>query len=455
MFNSIRHKIKGKYTETLTVLLIGLLLFGGLNLLMVLCAPEAWTSTRYGAWTAFHKGFHWSGFDQYTYIVTTHWRPIYVHLRHPILAYMVWPLTQLNKWLTGEMGVNCAIYILGVVWTCISLLAWFLMYKILRQIVRLGYKESLLLNLFFFSLAYVMLVTFVTDHMLLTMTVMLLTIYLSGRALQRGSHIATWKMLLLYFIGTGITTTNGVKLWLMDVAGRWKLRNTMQVVRHSLWYLVPTLVMAGFFYYYEKTAVVEEQQYQSRIEKRAQERDSVKFVRDKAAGQQRLEARIDKQLAENPLFEWTDMSIAVLPSLVHNIFGEGLQLHKDYFLGDANKGERPVIVKYHAWYNYAVEALIVLLLLLGIVAGIRERFLWVCMMPFLFDMLLHGVLRFALTDVYIMTAHWAFIIPIAMGYLMKHTKHNVAIHRCLVALVCLLTCFLVVWNLGLIVDHMV
>lgn len=455
MFNSVRHKIKGKYTETLTVLLIGLLLFGGLNLQMVLSAPEAWTSTRYGAWTAFHKGFHWSGFDQFTYVVTTHWRPIYAHLRHPILAYMVWPLTQLNKWLTGEMGVNCAIYILGVVWTCISMLAWFLMYRILRQIVRLGYKESLMLNLFFFSLAYVMLVTFVTDHMLLTMTVMLLTIYLSGRALQRGSYIATWKMLLLYFIGTGITTTNGVKLWLMDLAGRWKLRNTMQVVRHSLWYLVPTLVLVGMFCYYEKTAIVEEQQYQNRMEKRAQERDSVKFVRERALSQQHLEARKDKQLAENPLFEWTDMSIAVLPSLLHNIFGEGLQLHKDYLLCDANKGERPVIVKYHVWYNYAVEALIVLLLLLGIVVGIRERFLWVCMMPFLFDMLLHVVLRFALTDVYIMTAHWAFIIPIAMGYLMKHTEHNAAIHRCLVALVCLLTCFLVVWNLGLIVGHMV
>ena len=70
-------------------------------------------------------------------------------------------------------------------------------------------------------------------------------------------------------------------------------------------------------------------------------------------------------------------------------------------------------------------------------------------------MLLHIVMRFALTDVYIMTAHWAFIIPIAIGYLLKRTKHNATSHRCLVALVCLLTCFLFVWNLRLIVGHMV
>ena len=447
--------IKGKHIETLTVLLIGLLLFGGLNLLMVLCAPEAWTSTRYGAWTAFHIGFHWSGFDQCTYIVTTQWRPMYVHLRHPILAYMVWPLTQLNKWLIVETGVNCAIYVLGVVWTSISMLAWFLMYRILRQIVRLGHKESLMLDMLFFSLAYVMLVTFVPDHMLLTMTVMLLTIYLSGRALQRGSHMATWKMLLLYFVGTGITTTNSVKLWLMDVAGRWKRANTMQVVRHSLWYIVPTLVLSGLFYYQEQTAEVEEEQFNARMEKRAQSRDSVKFAKQKAESRYRIEARTDKQLVDNPLFEWTDMSIELLPSLVHNIFGEGLQLHEDYLLGDANvKGERPVIVKYRAWYNYVAEALIVLLMLIGIVTGIRERFLWLCMMPFLFDMLLHLVFRFALTDVYIMTAHWAFIIPIAIGYLLKRIEHNVASHRCIVAIVCLLTCFIVVWNARLILCHM-
>ena len=451
----MRNIERNKNIETLTVLLMGLLLFGGLNVLMVLTAPAAWTDTHFGAWTAFHKGFHWSGFDQCTYIATSQWRPIFVHLRHPILAYMVWPLSQLNKWLTEETGMNCAIYILGVVWTCLSMLAWFLMYKILRQIIRLGHKESIMLDLLFFSLAYVMLTTFVPDHMLLTLNVMLLTIYLSGRALQRGKTIATWKMLLLYFVGTGVTTTNGVKLWLMDVAGRWKRHNLMRIVKHSLWYFVPTLVLAGLFYYQEQTAEVEEDQFNARMEKRAQERDSVKFAKQKAASLHRIEARTDKQLIDNPLFEWTDMSIEVLPSLVHNIFGEGLQLHEDYLLGDANiKGERPVIVKYRAWYNYAAEALIALLLLLGILAGARERFLWVCMMPFLFDMLLHLGFRFALTDVYIMTAHWAFIIPIAVGYLLKRTEHEAAYHRSIVVVVCMLTCFLAVWNAGLIISHM-
>lgn len=451
----MRHTNRRNNIETLTVLLIGLLLFGGLNMLMVLYAPNAWTDTHYGAWTAFHKGFHWSGFDQCTYIATSQWRPIFVHLRHPILAYMVWPLSELNDWLTEETGVNCAIYVLGVVWTCLSMLAWFLMYKILYQIIRLGHKESLMLDLLFFSLAYVMLATFVPDHMLLTLNVMLLTIYLTGRALQRGKTLATWKMLLLYFVGTGVTTTNGVKLWLMDVAGRWKRHNTWQVVRHSLWYFVPTLVLAGLFYYQEQTVEIEEDQFNARMEKRAQERDSVKFAKQKAESLQRIEARTDKQLADNPLFEYTDMSVEVLPSLVHNIFGEGLQLHEDNLLGDANiKGERPVIVKYRAWYNYVAEALIALLLLLGIVAGARERFLWVCMMPFLFDMLLHLGFRFALTDVYIMTAHWAFIIPIATGYLLKRTEHEAAFHRILVVAVCMLTCFLAVWNAGLIVSHM-
>ena len=36
-----------------------------------------------------------------------------------------------------------------------------------------------------------------------------------------------------------------------------------------------------------------------------------------------------------------------------------------------------------------------------------------------FDMLLHLGLGFGLNEVYIMTAHWAFIIPFAMAYLFK------------------------------------
>ena len=102
------------------------------------------------------------------------------------------------------------------------------------------------------------------------------------------------------------------------------------------------------------------------------------------------------------------------------MFGEGLLLHDTYTLKDANRANhRPVLVRYTHWWYYVVEGLIVALFLLGIWSGRRQRVLWMVFSMFVFDMLLHVGLNFASADVYIMTAHWAFVIPIAIGYLMK------------------------------------
>ena len=446
--------MRRKYSTVLIVLL-GLLIFSSLNLLMVYTAPEAWTDKHVGPWSAFHKGFTFSGFDQFTYIVISQFRPLYVHLRHPALLYFVWPLSELNDWLKDEYGINCAIYIVAVVWTLIGTLSWTLLYKIFRKIIGLSLWESLLLNVFFYSFAHVMIAMFVPDHMLLTMTTLFLMLYLTGRAMQQGKAIATWKALLLYFIGTGISTTNAVKIWMIDIAGRWRRGMLAPVLRHSLTYIIPTLLLAWIYYYQETTANVEEQRFQRRIEAKAQSKDSVAYEKKKEEGRRKIALREDKQLIDSPLFEWTDTSIPIIPTLIENIYGEGFQLHEDYLLHDANEsGKRPVIVRYSRWYNYIIELVLLFIFAAGIIAGRRERFLWMCMLPFLFDMLLHVVLRFALTDVYIMTAHWAVVIPVAVAYLIKAAKAKPRLRVTLLTTVVSLTVFLWWHNLSLLISHL-
>jgi len=418
-------KLKKNKAENLLVVLLGILLFAALNCLMVVSAPSDWTDIHVGAWTAFHRGFEMSGFDPATYIVISHWRPLYAHLRHPLLLLIMWPFNQLNEWLRDEYGINCAIYIAGVIWTLASTVSWFTLYKIFRSIVGLRFLESLLLDLFFFSFAYVMLATFVPDHMMLSMTIILLMLYWSGKAMQKGKSITAWKALLLYFLGTGITTTNGIKIWLIDIVCRWKNQSVFSMLKHSLLYLIPTIIIAAGYYYQEDISVQKERDYQKRIEAKARQNDSLHVAKKTVVADNHVLQRKDKQLVDNPLFEWTDVTIPIMPTVVENIFGEGLQLHSNYLLRDSNiENHRPVIVKYTAWYSYIVEILVVLMFVFGIIAGYRERFLWVCMIPFIFDMIIHLALRFALTDVYIMTAHWAFVIPVAIAYLLKTVKSS-------------------------------
>ena len=106
---------------------------------------------------------------------------------------------------------------------------------------------------------------------------------------------------------------------------------------------------------------------------------------------------------------------------MENLFGESILLHRDHLLEDVNVN-RPVLVRYrHAW-QYGVVAVVVLLLLAGIWCGRRELFLWLCLSWFAFDMVLHLVLGFGIIEVYIMAAHWAFVIPVAAGYLLKNVS---------------------------------
>lgn len=441
-----------KHRETLIVSFIGLIIFSALNILMLQYHYDRWTNPKVGFWTAFWNKFEFSGFDPYTYIVISQWRPLYILSRHPLLSVMMWPLSELNGWLKDITGVNCAIHIVAVLWTFISTASWLLMYKIQRRLLELNFTTSLLLTLFFFSFSHILIITFVEDHMALTLPLLLLSIYLGGKAIKKGKMMPLWQSLPLLFITTGVTTTNCVKVGFVDLFTRWGKVSFTNLVKHFLIYLIPLAIIGGLYYYQQETIQVEEKKSIENTVNHRAERDSVfaeKWQREQMANKEIKE----KQLLHLSFVTNTDYKIDRLPSLIENIFGEGFILHERYPLTDANKNHRPVLVRYENQWFYAVEAAIVFLFLAGIWCGRKERIMWMTMTMFLFDMLLHVGLNFASADVYIMTAHWAFVIPIAVGYLIKKASVKPIINTIVLATVLFITLFLIVHNMQIIVKH--
>ena len=186
-------KYLSRHKETLLITLLGFLIMASLNILMLQWQPEFFTNKKFGAWSAFWNHGEFSGFDTYTYIVISSFRPVYVLSRHPILAMMMWPFYELNDALKEEYGINCAIYIVAVLWTFISTCSWMLMYRILRKNIELHWLHSLLLTLFFFSLSHVMIITFFPDHMSLSLPLILLSIYLAGKAIRQKRPMPLWQ----------------------------------------------------------------------------------------------------------------------------------------------------------------------------------------------------------------------------------------------------------------------
>ena len=441
------------------------LIFALLNLLMLQFNYETWTTLKYGPWTAFHKGFEFSGFDGFTYIVISEWRPLFELYRHPLLSLLIWPLSWVNEQLTDYYHINCAIYVVAEVWTLMSTATWWLLYRLIHRRIGLPVLHSLLLTAFYFSFAYVMMVTFVPDHMIWTQFLLLLTITLADRC--RGG-MPWWQSLPLFFISSGITLTNGIKVWLIDMAASVQLSEIRSprmrpsaliptLFRRSLPYLIPALMLGAAYYIQTETTQVAEHDHQDVMAKRRLELD--KSFAQKVHRDSILQAKQHaKQISDNKLFAYTDNSIPRVPLLVHNMYGEGFILHEDSLLQDANKkvAPRPVIIEYRHWWEYAMEAAIVLLFLGGLWAGRRERLLWLVLPMFAFDMFLHIGLRFAATDVYIMTAHWAFIIPLAVGMLIKRLRSgSKAVAAAVVIAIAILTAALWAHNVSLLIQYMV
>ena len=154
---------------------------------------------------------------------------------------------------------------------------------------------------------------------------------------------------------------------------------------------------------------------------------------------------------------WTDKTTSRWDVAVECLFGEGILLHRDYLLGDVLRN-RPLIVKYDTsnllgYINYLAEAFIVIFFVIGVWMGRKSVFLWTSMSFLLMDMLLHMGLGFGINEIYIMSAHYLFVLPIGMAYLFKTIENrkrwSVAIYT-----VCALTamwCF--AWNIVNIIGY--
>ena len=156
-------------------------------------------------------------------------------------------------------------------------------------------------------------------------------------------------------------------------------------------------------------------------------------------------------IMKGEFMNWTDATSSRTLSIVENLMGESIQLHQDYVLQDELR-HRPMFVNYRYAFNYIVEALIIILFLAGIWAGRKSRYLWLVMSYFGLDMLLHIGLGFGLNEVYIMTGHWIYALPIAIGFLLKETRHQRYI-LCLKSLLLTIGLFLLIYNGILIIGY--
>lgn len=478
-------RVKREERALATVMFI---VFLALDALVVCKYYDVFTPLNAHYWHLFISKFHISGFDPITYSVVSDWTAGYNVYRHPLLAFFMYVPYLINQALIWLTGVNCAIFVVAAIQTFAAFYGMIFLYRICREVVGVSRTDATVLTIFYFGFAFVMLSCMVPDHFVISMMLLLLALYVSGKLMIKGERLRGWQSVLYFFVTAGTSLNNGLKIYLSNFfVNGWRILRPKFLVGcillpaaltwgaarlsydHIVW---PRDVAAKAAKKKAKAAKEAKQKAEQAEQARRDsiafasfslaqqdsalaakaERDSISKAKAQAQKKKKRVRKNGKPIANGEFIGWTDITTSRTESIVENLFGESIQLHQDYVLGDVLKS-RPMMVHYRYAFNYIIEGIIGLLFVLGIWAGRRSRFFWLAMSYFALDMVLHVGLGFGINEVYIMSAHWIYIIPIAVAFLLKAVRER----RCAIGLksaVAVLAAYLWVWNVALIVQYL-
>lgn len=432
----------------------------------------------------FVRWFKISGFDPLTYEVISYWDTAYNVYRHPLLAFFMWPFCQLNQLMMTLTGKNFATVITALIVISCSFYSAIFLFRIFKEIIMVKIREAYLLTALTFSMAFIMLSAMVPDHFIMSMFALTLTLYLSGKKLRNSSALNMWQTIAMFILTAGISLNNGLKIFLAALVTRRKRFFEWRFLLFAV--ILPSAMIWGFARWEYRTYVWPKEMARNEVKAkknreytekiRQQVRDSIgsndsaaveamtrKIQKQKAMEKYRRDHKkiwnknTGKPIAKGEFMRWTDKTTSRWDVAVECLFGEGILLHRDYLLGDVLRN-RPLIVKYDTsnllgYINYLAEAFIVIFFVIGVWMGRKSVFLWTSMSFLLMDMLLHMGLGFGINEIYIMSAHYLFVLPIGMAYLFKTIENrkrwSVAIYT-----VCALTavwCF--AWNIVNIIGY--
>lgn len=421
-----------------------LAVFVTFNAIVIASHYHVYTMDAHGGfWSIFTKNFRMSGYDCWSWITVSGGRIHFVTSRHPLYLTFLYPLYLLNDWLIQNVGYNFAVYFMAVIIVFSAFYAVLFMYRVFREVLELRRKDARLLTLLLFSFGHVLIPTMVPDHFVVSLMLLSLTLYITGKKMKKGQLLTAWQSLVLTFFTAGMATSNGAKTLLAGLFTNGKKVFTVKFI--SIGVVLPLLLLLGIQQSQYYLLEVPQQAVVSHIESETLKKNPQKVLEHKKQRDEWQRTHLGQPVGDGVITKLMDVSTPRIPTIVENFFGESIQLHQRSLLMDVS-WERPIFVEYNWSVNYIIEAFIVLLFIVGIVFSYKQRFFKMLLAWFACDLTLHLILGFAVTEVYIMTSGWAFIIPISYGYLLRQL--SMKWRKVMRVTLIMLTIYLWIYNAG-------
>ncbi len=439
---------KIRRSEWIPVLLAGVV-FIGLNVMMTGYQNELFTrGGRLGFWSIFWNHFHVSGFDPTSYLEISQWNSYYKEFRHPLLPFFWYPFSVLDSWLMKATETNYAIYMVACVQVFCAIYSFVFLRRTLLEVIEVPDADANLLSAFFYSFAYIILAVMVPDHFGMSLFLLTMTLYITGIHMKEKKPMKILPWAILFLCTAGVTLSNGIKtLWAACFT------EGKKVLRPAFLFFVvviPLALLAGSYAWQYQHLILPRMERGKKIQLAMEKKDST-FKKKEASFGHRFQQVHGKAISDKGPLQWTNLSTPRWQSIRDNLLGESIQLHSRHLLEDVFF-TRPIFVSYAHPYQDGIELLVALLFAAGLWCGRHSRFLWMVGTWFGFDLFLHLGLGFGLNEVYIMAAHWAFIIPLAIAFLFK--KIPLPYHKALRVAIACLTVYLWVYNVNLISHYL-
>ena len=221
-----------------------------------------------------------------------------------------------------------------------------------------------------------------------------------------------------------------------------------------LGFLLPTAILTGAYFAQDRILVAQRDRNTAEMLKKKAALNPEKAQQDSMASirhTQFVNKISGRPLSDKPFLCWINADASRWNGIVDGLFGESIQLHRQYLLGDVFLG-RPLEIHYSSWINYALEAVFVILFFAGLVCGRKDRILQMLLSWFAIDLVIHVVLGFGLNEVSINGGHWMFIIPVALACLLKRLQGRKA--QCTGFVIRLFTIYLWGYNGYLVASYL-
>ena len=308
--------------------------------------------------------------------------------RHPLSNYFFDQIRNFALWISGNRYDSVFRLVLALFSTIVISLANVQIFKYLNNIIQLPLKISLLILAFYGLFVTNILLSFTPETYTYTLLFLSIFNYYSAKKIKEEKPISFGATIFgSVFIG-GLTITNIVKVYIpflfeKKIFWDWK-KIGMAVAK------IATSVVVFVFLFLLRLDF----NFQNFLNKTEEQYD--KFSKPKAT----------------PLWD-----------MIYSWFFGGNILFSNYEIRDYHNKDKTFYYKalfmdvYTSFVPYLFVGIVLLLIIWSVFKNCKNKLVWILVITFLFDVLVHCVLKFGLHTSYIYGGHFVFVYPLLLGWL--------------------------------------